>query len=593
MKQMGSKSERKILRLLFLCLLLQVSGFFDGCVVPVVLADQYYQRYKSYPHYCSDPSEMNTRAIPPLPNDQNTTSYKSKLQRVTAVIRHGARTPIHTKNCWSGHWNEPDGIWDCDLTTVLATRPNSEDGAGFLVEKIYDAFEGERPPIPYRNTMNGTCQDGQLIQQGYDQQIKNGQFLRDAYIFDDELSEGKIAGTTEGQIAGDPRLRLFGTSTLDACMDNQRFLDGLVRYRSDDDQRTLASGQVLLGAMFKKEALEYRKNNGKIPVVEHHTADKDNDILSPHRGEAKCPHQKEVMKRAIASESFTAFYHSEESKTMRKLIDDYLEPEGVLFGGTDCMMTSICTDRSIPDVINDYGNQITQDAFAKEYGPNRFQRLRDYVVQNKTFVSRFNDSELSKMDMGPLWAEVMDSDETFSLFSGHDSTIYPLMSTLGERVWNATDFPPYASMMLIETHEVIDKATGGAPSEFPSGKAFRLIYNGNVLTWLVDGCPEYKHLCDYSVFEDRVLPFATRKHHGCGIEEGEDEEPAASSLSLPTSATFLIVSMASSFVIGSIVTFIIMQIFRRRPRRTLRNESQLVSSGRDDSFMDEPEVEIS
>ena len=58
------------------------------------------------------------------------------------------------------------------------------------------------------------------------------------------------------------------------------------------------------------------------------------------------------------------------------------------------------------------------------------------------------------MDMGPLWAEIMDSNEKFSLFSGHDSTIFPLMASLGERAWNATDFPAYASMMLIEVGSI-------------------------------------------------------------------------------------------------------------------------------------------
>ena len=70
-------------------------------------------------------------------------------------------------------------------------------------------------------------------------------------------------------------------------------------------------------------------------------------------------------------------------------------------------------------------------------------------------MSRYNDSELSKMDMGPLWAEITESAESFSLFSGHDSTIYPLMASLGEKVWNATDFPAYASMMLIEVRRYL------------------------------------------------------------------------------------------------------------------------------------------
>jgi hypothetical protein len=372
----------------------------------------YYQRYGSYPEYCSDPFEMETRAIPPLPkqdDDTNstssTTTYKSRLQRVTVVIRHGARTPIHSKNCWKGHWDEPDGIWDCQLKTLLSTRPydnnhdegtqsvsvsNSDDRGQFVVEKIYDAFLGEKVPSPYRNTMNGTCQDGQLIQQGYDQQIQNGQYLRDAYVYDD-MAAAEAGGLPSTPDSSDPRLRLFTTSTLNdmgAKRDsngnsnsNKYFLDGVLHYRSDDDQRTLASGQVLLSSMFGPEAVAYRRgHNGNIPIIAHHTADKDNDIVSSRRGTTFCPKQKDVMKRGMASDSYHDFFYSNESLTMRQLIDDELEPEGVEFGGTDCMMTSMCTDRGIPDVINDYKTNVDEtNPYTKKYGPNRFERLKNYV----------------------------------------------------------------------------------------------------------------------------------------------------------------------------------------------------------------------
>jgi hypothetical protein len=77
--------------------------------------------------------------------------------------------------------------------------------------------------------------------------------------------------------------------------------------------------------------------------------------------------------------------------------------------------------------------------------------------------------------MAPLWVEIMDyitpvinggsipseSDDNdnqqqqrqhikFALYSGHDSTIIPLMASLSPKVWNTTNFPYYASMMIIE-----------------------------------------------------------------------------------------------------------------------------------------------
>ena len=37
-----------------------------------------------------------------------------------------------------------------------------------------------------------------------------------------------------------------------------------------------------------------------------------------------------------------------------------------------------------------------------------------------------------------------------SIFSGHDDTLMPLLASLGPNLWNETDFPPYASMLLLE-----------------------------------------------------------------------------------------------------------------------------------------------
>lgn len=38
----------------------------------------------------------------------------------------------------------------------------------------------------------------------------------------------------------------------------------------------------------------------------------------------------------------------------------------------------------------------------------------------------------------------------FALFSGHDTTVMPLLASIDPGLWNDTDWAPYASMMLIE-----------------------------------------------------------------------------------------------------------------------------------------------
>jgi len=63
-------------------------------------------------------------------------------------------------------------------------------------------------------------------------------------------------------------------------------------------------------------------------------------------------------------------------------------------------------------------------------------------------------------------------------------------------------------MVLIEIHEI--NATAHQPQQastaFPSGYAFRLIYNGEVLTSRMDGCDS--ELCDSLVLVERVRAFA-------------------------------------------------------------------------------------
>ncbi|MGK3752006.1 MAG: hypothetical protein ACI8RD_004310 [Bacillariaceae sp.] len=357
-----------------------------------------YQRYTDYPPYCSDIPEMATRNIPPLPTNKNN-NENTRIVHVSAIIRHGARTPVHTKHCFDGHWDNEDGIWDCQLTTLLSTRPyyegqsNDDDKGAFLVEKIYDAFQGDE--APYRNRMNGTCQDGQLIKQGYDQHISNGKHLRNAYVYD-----GSTRGSSSNSSQqADPRLRLFVTSSLHNNNNNNNnndkeddnvddgdypFLNGKLRYRSDDDQRTLASGQVLLSTMFGPELLHYNKaHNGVNPIITHHTADRSVDILSSVKGKFMCPTQKAAISRSDESEEYQAFIKSDENVLMRQLIkDELLRGADVNFGGIDCLMTSICTDRSLPDVINDYklkSEEVDDNQYTKKYGRNRFERLMNYV----------------------------------------------------------------------------------------------------------------------------------------------------------------------------------------------------------------------
>jgi hypothetical protein len=62
---------------------------------------------------------------------------------------------------------------------------------------------------------------------------------------------------------------------------------------------------------------------------------------------------------------------------------------------------------------------------------------------------------------------------------------------------------------LAQIHELVE-GSGSDRSAFKSAYAFRLIYNGQVLTDRIEGCPVNAELCDASYLIRRVSSFATR-----------------------------------------------------------------------------------
>lgn len=140
------------------------------------------------------------------------------------------------------------------------------------------------------------------------------------------------------------------------------------------------------------------------------------------------------------------------------------------------------------------------------------------------FPIMFSDAAYAKLAMGPMWAEIMENilpiispenshdrgmpQNRLALFSGHDSTILPLLATLGPNVWDGIEWTPYASMLLLEVHEFIDGQTD--KNVYTSDYSFRLIYNGKVLTDTIEGCQKGHDLCDISVLLNQTIPIAKR-----------------------------------------------------------------------------------
>jgi Histidine phosphatase superfamily (branch 2) len=481
----------------------------------------WYTRYPFYPPYCASPDEMEKRKLPALQKDNRL--GETRLRHVTAVLRHGARTPYKAGlNCWDGYDTNPEtSVWNCNLTAYIAAPSpeeisveeggsNNHDQAMFMFEKRYDALTDPKNNLD--NHLKGTCQLGQLLLQGYEQEYTNGLYLRDAYVYD------------ETAYNHDARLRLLDVSTTKANPWDD------VYYRVDDESRTLLSGQVVLRGLFGPELDAYFRKNKRYARIQLHTADYDRDVLYPNHD--VCPRLSEIWERNAKSPGYQELNASDEASLLRQFQVDVLKTPDPSrdMDAIDCMMTTMCTDRPLPDAINDYrptdnssGKNITTN-WSATYGNDIFQRLHDFDALTYNYIVTANEAEYAKLAMQPLWYEIMMKIyphiqgqsiglNKLAVFTGHDTTIIPLLASLG--VWNDTVWPPYASMVIIELHEM--NVDGNSNRKIFSSKfAFRLIYNGEVITSKVSSCEPDLELCDTDVLVNALL-----QEHDCTRQYNE------------------------------------------------------------------------
>lgn len=640
-----------------------------------------YERYAHYPEYCSTPDEMERRSVPPLMKTEGGTGggFDTKLVHVTALIRHGARTPYASAlggyKCWNDFWtNAETGIWNCHLNTLMSPpvdfRTVDEESNNpyrnfaepdFIFEKFYDALtlplDSNVDGISRTgNELNGTCQKGQLLLRGYDQELRNGLHLRQAYFYDGE-------NTKEGEhAASDVRMRLWDLTTgpqSDNGADNNPASSAIgdpaakpyhepnLHYRADDGQRTLMSGQILLRGLFGPEL-----SASDDTVIRLHTADYKLDVLGFQ--EKQCDKLKDLRLEAEQSEEYVRLTETgAEVRSLTAFLGRELEMEEIPNSILDCLMTTVCTDRALPPPLDDYNGTLGSTGWEPDQDPtyassgsskrsntvlenanvavsavgdgdlrataarnvqdgngdggsekNIFERLINISVKKFNFRYKYNDAAYAKLEMGPIWKEIMDNirpivdpssstltstggadDNTnppppkLALFSGHDTTLMPVLATLGPQVWSGTEWAPYASMILIEIHEIVPSTTDDGSELYPSGYAFRLIYNGQTLTSKMDNCPDDSEFCDSHVLVQQVTPFAKYADRDCAStvtdansDEGGDsddggggpEEEVKKLISTKGGVAVVVVVVILSAAIGSLVTFMVMRHHGRK-----------------------------
>lgn len=178
--------------------------------------------------------------------------------------------------------------------------------------------------------------------------------------------------------------------------------------------------------------------------MEWHTGDYDLDQL--HANEEVCPYLDTLEDEIYRTPSFEAENNSAVVQSVQLALD------AVLGAGEwswdyihDCLLTTVCTDRNIPDNITGNGLSMTDELFNATLEQTTFVKAYKYL---------FNDSEWSKLAQGnTAWhisqnlqqainANEHSSDDSFYkfvLYSGHDTTVMPLLAAiLGEISLDAT-----------------------------------------------------------------------------------------------------------------------------------------------------------
>ncbi len=151
-----------------------------------------------------------------------------------------------------------------------------------------------------------------------------------------------------------------------------------------------------------------------------------------------------------------------------------------------------------------------KEAFVFKYKNNLYSKISTNPLWNDILAGMLIFTKANEYQMHEAWPDLR-PESKLALYSAHDSTIMSLLASLGSIVYDKADmWPPYASMVNIELFEISwkDDASTQIKEQFPTGMAFRLLYNGKILTSYVSGCMKNEELCDIDLLVLHVYPFS-------------------------------------------------------------------------------------
>lgn len=422
-----------------------------------------------------------------------------ELASVGVVIRHGARSPGRLSPCWQGY--DSDSIhWQCD-------KPAEKHLLGGL--RFALNFAGTPSTLGARSG----CAAGQLLDEGRAQHRALGRALRAAYV-------GPSA-TVDGLLPDE--LPLFGETGLSL--------------RSSSLERAIISGQELVAGLV----------NGSLPdgwgtrSLPWAIGEPDNEWIYPNP--KPCPRLNELeaaAAEAYAEDPKTAAFEARTRASLEQAIgngDLALLRTNVAL---DCLMCSACQSAVDPGLFPaNLTADLAQDAW------RAIESFEAHLVSH-------DRAAWSRLALAPLGNELLEHSRSavegrlgrpkFALWSGHDTTVMPLLAALGVHdgkwapyaanfvveVWRRSDEPTAAKAALSTVAgDALAPGAASTAAAAAEGARVRLLYMGRDITSRLPGCKPEGGLCGYSHLEAALAPWSMSV--GDWLEECAPTAPAAPS----------------------------------------------------------------
>nr|XP_039257401.1 lysophosphatidic acid phosphatase type 6-like [Styela clava] len=364
-----------------------------------------------------------------------------ELVHVQVIFRHGARTPLHIPSY---------------IPTVRYDESLLEHASKTIIPYELVTFSSSLPESPFeesykhRGKLEGGCLPGQLTHVGADQMYQLGLYLKKRYLEDERFLSSSYSG-----------------------------LLNEIYTRSTNIERTIMSARCVLAGIFSGKSGS--------DVLQIHVTPPNEEIMYPNY--YTCNYLRLLTR--------WAWSHPEKIPGVSAIQEMVRKPLSI-------------SDKDTADLVSIRDNIAVEEAHNKpSVGSKLSLKTRDIVeegamkIMHTAFVGEENVRERSlKLAIGPFVDIIMNNIEVKSegkdssnikmhLYSGHDTTLIPLLSALGIRY---AHWPPYAGNVIIELHRK-NNASGKEPSYF-----VRMLYNGEeqpVGRWM-------KYMCPLNEFQDSV-----------------------------------------------------------------------------------------